>query len=161
MKLDKVSASNDISDACAIINRNFQKLLDIVSSRKGSESFSGDLDVDGDITSGGVVSNGDVIEMDDSWFFYGYITSASKGVRFCFPLPGFGWKSASVSGTLSYSIRGGSGTNTQGSVSSFNTVEVRNGGSILYLEWTLGSEFAGGNNVSISGYASGLTITLE
>lgn len=132
-----------------------------VEYEQGNRRVVFGVDYDGNVTADGTVSNGNVLDMADSWFFFGYITSSSKGVRACFPLPGFGWKSASVSGTLSYSIRGGSGATLTGSVSSFSTVEVRNGGSVLYLDWTLGSAFAGGNNVAISGYASGLTITLE
>lgn len=117
---------------------------------------------DGDVYCSGICANKDasITRMDDNWFFFGYVTSSSKAVRACIPLPGFGWQSAVVLGTASYTIRGGSGSTMTGTTSTFDAVMVRNGGSMLYLEWTLGTAFGGGNNVAISGFISGLSVHL-
>lgn len=163
MKLDKVSASNDISDACAIINRNFQKILDRIESRIGNLFAEGDIETDGNMTAAGSVSNGNRITIANNWFFFGYITSSAKALRVLVPLPGFGWTNVSVDGQPNRFIvfRGGTGTTTQVDDFEPENVQLRNGGSLLYFELALTSAYPGGNNVPMVGYLTGLEVSLE
>lgn len=154
-------AGSDYQTAIGKYNDNKStNAFEIGNGDSTARSNAFECDWDGNIIAAGTVSNGNVVSMADNWFFFGYITASSKGVRACIPLPGFGWKSASVSGTASFTIRGGSGSTSTGTASTFDNVTVRNGGSMLYLEWTLGTAFGGGNNVAISGFFSGLTVSL-
>lgn len=88
---------------------------------------------------------------------FGYATSSQKQWTCFIPMPQRLYGVTSYSGTVSYTLRGGAGTQS-GTVTS-DKYTLTNWGDCLKLEINKGTSF-GTNNEAFSGYISGLTFTL-
>ena len=103
-----------------------------------------------------------VIEMNETKGF-GYVTGSAKTVQLQFPLPVYGMTNVSASGTASITVRGGTGASETHTVpaSAMWNLTVDNYGSIVAFRYNLDTAFAGGNNVSVVVFLSGLTLTFS
>lgn len=93
---------------------------------------------------------------------FGYVTGSGKTVQLYAPLPGFA-ETVTVTGTGSFTLRGGTGATLSTSVaaSSITTKLTTGFRNLFEMRFTLSTAFAGGNDVSVSGFVSGLTLTFS
>lgn len=91
---------------------------------------------------------------------FGYVTGSGKTVQLYAPLPGFA-ETVTVTGTGAFTLRGGTGATLSTSVaaSSITTKLTTGFRNLFEMRFTLSTAFAGGNDVSVSGFVSGLTLT--
>lgn len=107
----------------------------------------------------GNIDNLDGRTFTNALMVFGYVTGSALIVQLYVPLPGFA-ETVTVTGTGAFTLRGGTGATLSVSVAATNitTKLVTGFGNLLDLRFTLSTAFAGGNNTSLAGFVSGLTL---
>lgn len=128
----------------------------IVGNGSSDSNRSNALTVDWD----GDINNLGGRTFTNALIVFGYVTGSGKTVQLYAPLPGFA-ETVTATGTGSFTLRGGTGATLSVSVaaSSITTKLTTGFRNLFEMRFTLSTAFAGGNDVSVSGFVSGLTLT--